>query len=414
MLAVDLSTGIAAVLLGAAGIILIVMIVEAVGAVLAHRPKNKAVKTRCKDCAQAPCGELPQSGQAVDGEPAGQPSENDTKPIEPPHGQAATEEPSDAEKHTEPLSETKLIAPPESPRRNKPAPDADGERRVYDKSFSARLILSDNGVKSSYSALKNELLKSGFQSRICWRYESFRADKPLAAKLAIRSGGLCLFCALDPESHPQAEDFSGKKTYKRTPLFCLAEGKDGERISKELICGLAQKFKPGTAEYEECDYAALLPFEEMQSLIEKGLVRVKIYRKKPRAKKRKTDLENGRKIPVKKELKTDAENVTKTDIKTVVKTAPEAGGKPRKKRVKKGAKKIVNLEVVYACFNEGETATFNEIIKRVFNGDKNITYIKILGRGKADKNITVTADAFSRSAEKNILDAGGKIIRKNP
>ncbi|MDE7264825.1 MAG: uL15 family ribosomal protein, partial [Clostridia bacterium] len=322
-----------------------------------------------------------------------QPLTGQEKPVE----AEAEAQPLTEEKQTEQSVEILPAAPPEAERVKTEVQLAEGEKLIYDKSFLSRLILSEEEVKDSYSALKNELLKSGFQSRICWRYESFRADKPLAAKLAIRAGGLCLFCALDPENYPQAEDISDKKTYKRTPLMCLVKSESGKKISKNLIADLAQKFQPESGGYEECDYAELLPFEEMQSLLERGLVKVKIYRKRPRVKRTKIQ-------PVTEQ---------KITLKTVEEIPQTAQKKSLKKRYKKGVKKVINLEAVYACFEEGESATFEEIVNRIFKGNKNITYIKVLGRGKADKILAVTANSFSRSAEKNILGAGGKIIRKN-
>lgn len=37
--------------------------------------------------------------------------------------------------------------------------------------------------------------------------------------------------------------------------------------------------------------------------------------------------------------------------------------------------------------------------------------VKILGNGKLSKPLNIAADAFSKSAEKKILDSGGKVAR---
>ena len=376
LLAVNFSTGLAAVLLSAAAIILFVMVAEA--ACMARLQKVGKQKP------------------PEDVKPQEQPAEPiviENPRLEERLENAETTEPPKAEQSREkPKEQTPLTKPEkaEEPRRIKPAEKVKGS---YDKSFTARLILSDGDIKNLYSSLKNELLKRGFQSRVCWRYESFRAVKKLAAKLAIRGGGLCLFCALGPDDNVQfsdaVEDLSSKKTYKKTPLLCAVESGKKERISKRLIAELAQKFNLENAQTEECDFAALLSFEDFETLIEKGLIKVKKPVKKIRV----------------KQLAPAPEKAEKPAVKTPEKTV--------KKRAEKGVKKVVNLDVIFACFESGEIATFEEIKKRVFGNNKNISYIKILGRGKADKNITVIANAFSRTAEKNILDAGGNVIKKN-
>ena len=43
------------------------------------------------------------------------------------------------------------------------------------------------------------------------------------------------------------------------------------------------------------------------------------------------------------------------------------------------------------------------LVKKEFDG------VKVLGSGKLTKALTVQANAFSKSAEKAIVDAGGKI-----
>lgn len=397
LLSVNFSTGLAAVLLGAAAIILIVMIAEAISMSRPRKVKNKEAKPTCAECAPAAVKEAAKAEPPRNEEPprAVQP------PQEIPSGTADEEPvPAAVEPEEKPQAEEQT-AKPEKPRVRKTSVKTKGGKTTRDKSFTARLILSDGDVKERYSHLKNELLKRGFQSRICWRYESFRAVKKLAARLAIRGGCTGIFCALNPDNYlnydGKVEDLSDKKAYKNTPLLCTVKSSGDEEISKQLIADLAQKYGVENTEFEECDFAALLPFEDEQTLIEKGLIKVKIRPKKIKQKKIKKEEKSGVKIP----LKTTSGKREKKVEKSV------------KKRAKKGVKKAVNLDVVFKNFNEGETATFEEIKKRIFGNKKNITYIKILGGGKADKNITVIANSFSRTAEKNILEAGGKAIRKN-
>lgn len=65
---------------------------------------------------------------------------------------------------------------------------------VYDKSFSARLILSDDTVKEFYGKLKNRLLSySRVRSVSSWRHEAFKfSNKGTVARLIIRGKTLCV------------------------------------------------------------------------------------------------------------------------------------------------------------------------------------------------------------------------------
>lgn len=389
LLSINFSTGLAAVLLATAAIILIVMIFEAICMAKPRKAKDNSAKA---SPAEASAEQVPTV------EPPAAVTEEEVEEL-PTVAEVIPEPESIKEAAVEQVEESR----PEKPHIQIPVAGK-GEKVVYDKSFTARLILSDGDTKSYYSSLKNGLLKSGFESRLCWRHESFRADKKLAAKLSMRSEGLCLFAALEPDGYINSggtvQDFSGKKTYKTTPLVCAVKGGKELQISQGITADLAQKFQTENAESEECDFAAALPYEELQDLIKKGLVKVKIYAKKSRVKKAKTPTEKPEEIT----LKITPEPSQKIPKKTIEKTA--------EKKVKKGVRKTVNLDVIFASFNDGEVASLEEIKNRIFGNKKNISYIKILGRGKADKNLTVIANAFSRAAQKNILDAGGKVIIK--
>lgn len=68
---------------------------------------------------------------------------------------------------------------------------------------------------------------------------------------------------------------------------------------------------------------------------------------------------------------------------------------------------IVNVEDLNQ-FRKNSTVTIEKLqekglVKKEFNG------IKILGNGKLEKSLTVQAHKFSKSAEKAIVEAGGKI-----
>jgi len=97
-----------------------------------------------------------------------------------------------------------------------------------------------------------------------------------------------------------------------------------------------------------------------------------------------------------------------------VRPAFEGGQTPLFKRIPKRGftninrkeYEIVNLEALN-CFDEGAKVTPEKLIKAGLIKEGN--NIKVLGNGKLEKNLTVSAHKFSKSAEKGIVEAGGKI-----
>lgn len=68
---------------------------------------------------------------------------------------------------------------------------------------------------------------------------------------------------------------------------------------------------------------------------------------------------------------------------------------------------IVNIEALN-CFEDGTKVTVEKLVKAGLV-DKDSKNIKVLGNGKLEKkNLTVCASKFSKSAEKEIVEAGGK------
>src|SRR6056297_3635764 len=71
---------------------------------------------------------------------------------------------------------------------------------------------------------------------------------------------------------------------------------------------------------------------------------------------------------------------------------------------------IVNLSTLQNKFKSGDTVDLETLKEKniLSNKEKNV---KILGKGEIKKKLTVKADAFSKSAEKAIKDANGKVIK---
>ena len=93
----------------------------------------------------------------------------------------------------------------------------------------------------------------------------------------------------------------------------------------------------------------------------------------------------------------------------------EGGQLPLFRRLPKRGFKNVN-HVNYATINVGDLNRFEDgtvvssaLLKENGLLSKEYDGLKVLGGGKLEKKLTVQANAFSKSAEKAISDAGGKI-----
>ena len=78
---------------------------------------------------------------------------------------------------------------------------------------------------------------------------------------------------------------------------------------------------------------------------------------------------------------------------------------------------IVNLGQLDTFFEAGASVTKDVLIEKgIIKPRKHVpVYVKILGKGKLSKSLTVHADAFSESAQKAIEAQGGKaqVIKEN-
>jgi large subunit ribosomal protein L15 len=70
---------------------------------------------------------------------------------------------------------------------------------------------------------------------------------------------------------------------------------------------------------------------------------------------------------------------------------------------------IVNIDMLDAKFESGETVDKDSLYKRGFLAHKT-GLIKILGNGDIKKALKVKADKFSKSAVEKITKAGGEVI----
>ncbi len=270
----------------------------------------------------------------------------------------------------------------------------------YNKSHTAKLIQSADGVKNYYSQIKNELMSyKGVRSRISWKYESFSVGRATVAKLAVRGKNLSLFLALDPKNYVDTkyiiDDKSEVAAYEKTPLLYRIKNDRRLNYSKELIAAVMSG-REKTEDYKETDYAKEYPYEKIEPLIERGLVKVLTEE----------DAQSGDVFkPRDMVTATEVNELLQDDIAVaLIEESDEVSD-----RTKQG---IVNIDTLSKHFADGETVTLEEMKKRIPKFVKSTTYVKVLARGALDKKLTVIADSFSIEAAKMILLTGGNAVKK--
>ncbi len=283
------------------------------------------------------------------------------------------------------------------------APEQNRPRYIvikYNRSFTAKLIQSDEQTKRYYTELKNELLGyDGVKSRITWKCETFRKGRKTVAKLRFRGKALSVCLALNSEDYAgtkyRVESLAEVKSCAPTP--CMYRVKTDRRLkyAKELIAELGLT----AIERENVDYAAQYPYEDTEALIEKKLVKVLTDK----------EAQSGTTFkPSEVREKVAASEVDKLMKDEVAANLIEKSDKAADK-TKQG---IINIDTLSQIFESGEKVTLDEIKKRVKGFNQKTTYIKVLARGMLDKPLTVEADAFSLQAVKMIVLTGGKAIKK--
>lgn len=270
----------------------------------------------------------------------------------------------------------------------------------YNKSFTAKIIQSSDVVKNYYSEIKNELLSyKGVKARMSWKGETFYSGRTTYAKLCVRGKCLSLFLALDAKDYAESkyivDDMSEIATYEKTP--CLYRIKNDRRVkySKELIetvMGDREKMP----EPEQTDWAGKHPYEETQPLVDRGLIKELTEE----------DAQSGDVfLPRDCVLVNEVDELMPDDVAVaLVEETEEISDKSKTD--------IVNIDTLSKCFENGETATLEEMKKRIPAINRKATYIKVLARGTLDKKLTVVADSFSIEAVKMILLTGGNVVKK--
>lgn len=321
-----------------------------------------------------------------------------------------TEQPEEPQKEEKPVAS---VTPAEKEKKFEVVKDSEGGAFVrirYNRSFTAKLIQSDDTVKNYYSQVKNELKKYGVKERVSWKHETYRKGRKLIAKLAVRGKTLCLYCALDPSVYAgtkyKVQDVSAKKSNAEVPALFKIKNDRRVKYSVKIIEDLMQKHNLAAQEAVYTDYCAQYPYEELEPLIEKKLVKLLAIKEKS------ADSEVAT-LPITGMLPAEVlEEVSVAEAEEILpfENVEELIGESEKvsDRTKRG---IVNVDELSKHFRSGERVTLDEMKRRISSIHKKTTYIKVLARGVLDKPLEVEADDFSPAAVKMIVLTGGKVTR---
>ena len=142
----------------------------------------------------------------------------------------------------------------------------------YRRSFTSRLIQTDDLIKDYYNEIKNELLSyKGVKARTSWSKESFKCGRQHVAKLDVKGKTLCVYLALDPEELDGTK-YSVSVVGGDCPTLIKIKGERKKKHALELIAILMDKLGLARIDREAEDYH--LPYEETEALIERGLIKV--------------------------------------------------------------------------------------------------------------------------------------------
>lgn len=145
----------------------------------------------------------------------------------------------------------------------------------YNRSFTAKLIQSNDVVKQWYSDIKNHLLSyENVKSFTGWKSENYRLKKESIVRLTIRGKTLCLFFTKD--MNPFMERYRIENLSKENKpffVFRIRSARKAQSVIK-LIDEMMADYGATKNEREAEDY--YLPYENNAVLLKKGLIKRKI------------------------------------------------------------------------------------------------------------------------------------------
>ena len=148
---------------------------------------------------------------------------------------------------------------------------------VFDRSFTARIIQSDDALKARYSELKNYILAyKGVRCRTSWKRETFFIGRKTLATFAVRGKTLMLYLASDPDKFDdmkyKVENMSEVASRKQTPLLFRVKGDRRTAYAKQLIDMVLTENGAVRIERKPQDYT--VPYKSTDALVKRGLIKL--------------------------------------------------------------------------------------------------------------------------------------------
>ncbi len=288
---------------------------------------------------------------------------------------------------------------------------------MYNRSFKAKFIQADKALQARYSALKNLLLSyKKVKARASWNGETLYKGRENIAKFAIRGKTLSLYLALEPSEFADTkyffEDASSVKRFAATPMRLKIKSDRGAKYAAELISKAAEKFQLEKGENGQTDYCE--NFQTTEALIKSGLIKIlatgEVGTEIAKADFSALQSEKFRRVTGLELRKSVTVSEADSALSDEVAAALVVEDYEPSKQVAGGKKGIVNIDVLSANFSSGEKVTVDVLREKGLIA-KNITYVKVLARGKLDKALEIYANEFSLQAVKMIFLTGGTAKR---
>ncbi len=153
----------------------------------------------------------------------------------------------------------------------------EGGATRYALTYRAKLIQAPDEVKAYYSAVKNIFLSyRGVDTRITRAHESVFVGRVKLAKFVMRGKSLELQLALttrDINKSKFAIDKLDKKKSDYTCRYMLNGSRRVQYVSELVAMLMKSKGIEPASRHKERDFAAELPYEDIETLVEKGLAK---------------------------------------------------------------------------------------------------------------------------------------------
>ena len=148
---------------------------------------------------------------------------------------------------------------------------------VFDRSFTARIIQSNDALKARYSELKNYLLDHrGMRCRTSWKRETFSIGRKTIATFAVRGKTLMLYLACDPgkfdRTKYKVENMSEVASRRKTPLLFRIKSDRRTAYAKQLIDMVMDENGVPMTERKPQDFT--VPYRSTDELVKRGLIKI--------------------------------------------------------------------------------------------------------------------------------------------